>query len=161
MSVGPRTFEAPSLRYFSTRDEFRRLETLGRRVFKDPDNWIRPEDAVGWARTYSRSVLALLRGDEVLGYATCLPLDPAVFAGALAGPRGLGKYLVPGNMLTDVQAIAHARSHGNVVAVGMVVYDPDKRGEHWGIAAPLFRQLLLNFHALRLRGLVCQSWRWP
>src|SRR3954470_15671767 len=106
---------APALRYFRTRDELRRLEEVDRRVFRDRDNWLRLDDAIGWARVYSRSVVALIQDEEVLGYAKCLPLEPNAFAAAIAGPGDLRDFLVARNLLTDAQAIGRAKDKGNVV----------------------------------------------
>jgi hypothetical protein len=39
----------------------------------------------------------------------------------------------------------------------MVVHDPERRSENFRVAAPLVRQLLLAFHALRVRGVLCQT----
>jgi hypothetical protein len=145
------------VRYLTTRDALRQAQAIDDRVFREPDNRLRLDAALAWVNVFSRSVMALFRGGDVLGYALCLPLRGDAFTSALQGAGDLRDHLLPENLLRDEEAVARARAEGNGVAVRMVVHDPERRSENFRVAPPLVRQLLLAFHALRVRGVLCQT----
>jgi DNA-directed RNA polymerase specialized sigma24 family protein len=95
---------------------------------------------------------------SLIGMVRCLPISKTTYETMLHSSSDLREVLSQENILDNDEVISNVLyGCGNYCTVGMIVYDPDRTVESYGlIAADLFRRLRNEFYRIRLRALVCR-----
>ena len=104
------------------------------------------EEAYAWYRAHPHSVVALLMGDQVLGFANVLPVRQELFAAIVAG-----EFNDAGMTTSDILSLDGIRQEPFELFLSCIVVTPAWRGK--GLARQLLREALRPYLC---GGLACE-----